>query len=163
MKGSIISSLVVAGMLAACTGQTGQSSGDQPDKRAHSRDDASSKAEVHRTVRKPMFDGYEPGFEYELRADKVTTNKDGKQVRRVVVEYIESDQTKLIAAIDHGLALHGYAGKPWRQDAGSTSTQYIKKGAPRVGITITPANDASPTRSPEADGSVKFVWVEGNP
>jgi len=163
MKGSIICGLVVAGMLAACTGGTGQSSGDQSVERAHSRDDASPKAGAHRTVRKPMFDGYEPGFEYELRADKVTTNKDGKQVRRVVVEYLDSDQTKLIADIDHGLALHGYAGKPWRQDTGSTSTQYVKKGAPRVGITITPASDAAPTRSPDAGGFVKFVWVEGNP
>ena len=160
MKASFICVLVVAGMLGACDSETGQYTGDQPSEHASSQEGSSTKAAASKIVRKPMFDGYRPGFKYELRTDKVTTDKDGKRVRRVVVEYIGDDQAKLIANIDHDLAKHGYAGKPWRQSAASTSTQYIKKGEPRIGITITPANDAAPTRSPDAGGYVKFVWAE---
>lgn len=160
MKASFISVLVAVAMLGACNSETGKPAGDQSSEHANSQDSSSAKTASNKSVLQPMFDGYRPGFKYELRSDKVTTNKDGKRVRRVIVEYIGDDQAKLIANIDHDMAKHGYAGKPWRQAAASTSTQYIKKGAQRVGITITPANDAAPTRSPDAGGYVKFVWAE---
>ncbi|HVI25737.1 MAG TPA: hypothetical protein VM576_06035 [Xanthomonadaceae bacterium] len=147
--------MLVAGMLVACNEQA-----PSPD-----RADAAAKVGVarepagHKPLHEPMFDGYRPSFEYALRSDKVGTGKDGKTVRRVILEYFGDDETRLVAALDHDLKRRGYAAKPWREDGGRRDTQYVKKGGSRVGVTITPATDALAMRNPEADGVVKFVWV----
>lgn len=156
MKHRLICTIAVAAMLGACNHDAAPPAGASPD--------ASAKAgasEGKATLEDPMFDGYRPSFRYALRADKVGEGSEGKSVRRVVLEYFGDDREKLVAALDRDMKNLGYSPKAWREEQGRFGTQYVKKGASRIGVTITPASSALPTRAPGAKGFVKFVWVAG--
>ena len=156
MKKIVASTLVAAGMLGACTNQsTPPPDGAKPEATA-----SSSRTGVHKEIAEPMFDDYLPGFGYELRSDKTTTDKNGRSIRRVTLEYLGTDERKLITTLNSELVNLGYKAKPWREDAGKKSTQYIKKGGSRVGVTSTPATADLHPRSRDAGGFVRFVWSE---
>ena len=158
MKKTLICMLVAASMLGACSQQATPPDAGTARHAATEGAKPGSKG-AHKEGNVQLLDGYRPSFKYKLRTDKIGTGKDGKPVRRVVLEYIGIDQAKLVTMLDRDLKRHGYSPKAWRQDDGRTSTQYVKKGAARLGVTISPATAAQPTRAPGAQGFVKFVWV----
>jgi hypothetical protein len=158
MKHRLICTIAMAAMLGACNQTAAPTAGASPDAPGKA---GASRQEGKATLEDPMFDGYRPSFRYALRADKVGEGREGQTVRRVVLEYFGDDREKLVAALDRDMKNLGYAPKAWREEEGHFGTQYVKKGASRVGVTITPASSALPTRSPGAKGFVKFVWVAG--
>lgn len=158
MKKTLMCMLFTMGMLGACTGQKTPPEGvSTPSQSA--TEAGRKKPATPKPLHEPLFDGYRPTFKYALRSDKAGTGKDGKPIRRVVLEYIGTDETKLMAILDRDLKKVGYSAKPWRNAEGRSSTHYVKKSAPRVGVTITPATESLPTRAAGADGFVKFIWV----
>lgn len=158
MKHRLICTIAVAAMLGACNQNAAPSAGASPDAAAKA---GASRQDRQASLEDPMFDGYRPSFRYALRADKVGEGSDGKAVRRVVLEYFGDDREKLVGVLDRDMKKLGYSPKAWREEEGHFDTQYVKKGASRIGVTITPASSELPTRSPGAKGFVKFVWVMG--
>lgn len=153
-----VSTLIVIVLLAACSKAPVAEPKDQGVKATASAETA--KAAGRTRMESPMFDGYLPVFENVLRSDTVREDGKGRSVRSVVFEYIGTHENELAPTIDAELASLGYKPKPWQKSEDKWTTQYVKKAGQRIGVVIQPANERLRMRSSNANGFVRFFWVE---
>ena len=109
MKKSILA-LLVAGLVAGC----GQGASD-PDTGAADAalgvgaDQASEPAVTTESPDISFPEGIELDFPHIMRGERVVTHDDGREVRRVSLEYLEGDQQSIFASIAESLSDAGFS------------------------------------------------------
>lgn len=114
-------------------------------------------ASKDRKLKEALPEGVEIGFRYHLISDRVVSPEGKGPRRRIVMEYLESDQAQIFENVGNSLKNAGFALRD-RKDVENGNIR-AKFGKAKFGVVIVTVTPPAPKhRHPEAIGRVVLDW-----
>jgi hypothetical protein len=106
----------------------------------------------------PFPQGIAPAFAYHLRSDRLYVHKNGKNRRRLTIEFLDGDANAALASFEQSMSAAGFKARPRKDGAdGRITTPFAKKGFGTVIATAIPSPGPNPA-NPAAKGVLSIDY-----
>lgn len=148
--------VLVAGLAAACTQQPPSASRQAAVPPQPTGAQTCTQAGFY----SPLPVDVQLAFPFQLRGDRIFTNKKGKVRRRVTIELLEGSAGDAFASASQSLVAAGYKakGQPKGEPTTRQSQAFTMKGKPSIAL-VSNADVGTKPANPDAVGLVSFEWT----
>lgn len=147
---------LIAGLAAACTQQAPETAPQMAAPSPQAETQACKQAGFY----SPLPADVQLSFPFQLRSDRIFTNKKGKVRRRVTIEFLEGSAGDAFVSASQSLEAVGYKAKGKLKGESTTrqSQAFVMKGKPSITL-VSNVNVGKKPANPEAVGLVSFEWT----